>query len=1044
MHLKQGNLTMNYAARWNGTATRARRMLAALCLLLTGALAHAEDIDIYTSAGAGSSGAPNIMFLIDNSANWARASQRWPDNSGNQGEAELLAIQNVLAGMTSTAAINIGVAMYNQSGSTYGAYIRFGARDMSVASNRTKLSNILGGIRGNINSPNEKVAQNSGEAAGLYELYKYYRNSTVFRGGLSTSPNLDISGNTGVSTPYTAVGQGLSTQHAVSGSTYYSPVSSSTCGRSYVIMIANNANGTYPAGDQSYEGVSAGSGISGTSASWTDEWARFLYQQGISVYVLDAYNAQNNAAYSSVLRSAATNAAGKYFQVGNQTAIEMALKEILAEIQSVNSAFAAASLPISSTNRGESLNQVFIGMFRPDPNGAPRWNGNLKRFKAIKDGTAIVLGDAIDRRADSLQTGFISDCAASFWTTDSGNYWEDVPINPVPSSACVAFPTVAGITGSKWSDLPDGPTVEKGGVAEILRKGNNPPTTNTSPTWASNRTIYTLASTASTSLTPFSTATSGLSSTMVNWVRGSEDASASLEKLSNTSASTRPSIHGDVVNSRPLPVDYGGTTGVTVYYGANDGMFRAVDANTGRERWAFMAPESISKLQRLHDNSPLINYPSVDPTIVPTPVAKDYFFDGSTALYQNADNTNVWVFTTMRRGGRMIYGFDVSNPASPSLKWRVGCPNLTNDTNCTTGFAGIGQTWSTPSIAFLKGHSTSIPVLIVGGGYSSCEDSNASSPTCSGRKGSAMFVINADTGALIKSFTTEGSVPADVSLVDANGDGSVDHAYVVDTAGNIYRADFSTTAGVPAASAAWAMRKVAYTSGRKFLFRPAVARSGTKVYVAVGSGDRQHPLATHYPYTDPITNRFYVYLDDLTVTASSGAAAIALDTDTNMRDYSTAPGCSASGVTVDSGLRGWFRGLDGGRGEQVVSSAAIFNGLVTFNTHRATPPSSASCTNSLGEARGYALNLFNAGGAIGATSGNCGGSTSALFVGGGLVSSPFVSNVVIDGTAEAVLSGGINISGAPTSAVNLQRLTSSSNLKRTRRIVYWKSNLAND
>ncbi len=198
-------------------------------MLLTAAFAHAEDIDIYTSAGAGSSGAPNIMFLIDNSANWARASQRWPDNSGNQGEAELLAIQNVLAGMTSTAAVNIGVAMYNQVGSTYGGYIRFGARDMSVASNRTKLSNILGGIRGNINSPNEKVAQNTGEAPALYELYKYFRNSTVFRGGLASSPNLDIAGNAGASTPYTAVGQGLATQHAVSGSTYYSPVSSSTC-----------------------------------------------------------------------------------------------------------------------------------------------------------------------------------------------------------------------------------------------------------------------------------------------------------------------------------------------------------------------------------------------------------------------------------------------------------------------------------------------------------------------------------------------------------------------------------------------------------------------------------------------------------------------------------------------------------------------------------------------------------------------------------------------------------------------------------------------
>lgn len=1015
-------------------------------LLIAGTQARAEDIDIYTSAGAGSSGAPNIVFLLDNSANWSRASQRWPDNSGNQGEAELLAIQNVLAGMTSTAAINIGLAMYNQVGSTYGGYLRFGARDMSVAANRTKLSNILGGIRANINSPNEKVAQNSGEAPALYELYKYFRNSPVYLGGLSSSPNLDTAGNAGASTPYTAVGQGYSTEHAVAGGSYYSPVTSSTCGRSYVVLIANNANGTYPAGAQSYEGVSAGGAIAGTSASWTDEWARFLYQSGVSVYVLDAYNAQNNAAYSNVLKSAANNAAGKYFKVGNQAQIENALKEILAEIQSVNSAFAAASLPISSTNRGESLNQVFIGMFRPDPSGAPRWNGNLKRFKAIKDGTAIVLGDALDRRADSLQSGFINDCAASFWTTDSGNYWEDVPSNPVPSSSCVNFPTVAGLTGSKWSDLPDGPTVEKGGVAEVLRKGNNPPSTNTSPTWASNRTIYTLLSTATTALTPFSTTSSGLSATMVNWVKGLEDTSGTLEKSSGTSSTTRPSIHGDVVNSRPLPVDYGGSTGVTVFYGSNDGMFRAVDANSGRERWAFLAPEAMSRLQRLHDNAPLINYPSVDPTITPTPVAKDYFFDGSSSLYQNADNSRVWVYTTMRRGGRMIYGFDVSTPDSPTLKWRVGCPNLTNDTNCTTGFSGIGQTWSTPNVAFLKGESTTTPMLIVGGGYSGCEDTNSASPTCSGRKGSAVYVINADTGALVKSFNTEGSVPADIAFVDANQDGSVDHAYVVDTAGNIYRIDFSTSAGVPAASSAWAMRKVAYTSGagRKFLFRAAVARTGTKVYVAVGSGDRQHPLATHYPYSSPISNRFYVYLDDLTVAASAAAAATNLDTDAGMTDYTTPPTCTTEGATVSSGMKGWYRGMDGGRGEQVVSSAAIFNGIVTYNSHRATPPAEATCSNSLGEARGYAVNLFNGGGVIGSASGNCGGSTSAVFAGGGMVSSPFVSNVVIDGTSEAVLSGGINITGAPTSAVNLQRITSGGTLKKSRRIIYWKSNQANN
>ena len=39
---------------------------------------------------------------------------------------------------------------------------------------------------------------------------------------------------------------------------------------------------------------------------------------------------------------------------------------------------------------------------------------------------------------------------------------------------------------------------------------------------------------------------------------------------------------------------------------------------------------------------------------------KDYFFDGSFGIYQNLDNSKVWIFPSMRRGGRMLYGFDVT------------------------------------------------------------------------------------------------------------------------------------------------------------------------------------------------------------------------------------------------------------------------------------------------------------------------------------------------------------------------------------------------
>ena len=65
-------------------------------------------------------------------------------------------------------------------------------------------------------------------------------------------------------------------------------------------------------------------------------------------------------------------------------------------------------------------------------------------------------------------------------------------------------------------------------------------------------------------------------------------------------------------------------------------------------------------------NTPLVSYPGVNDT--PTPTPKDYFFDGSIGLYQNANNSKVWIYPTMRRGGRMIYALDVSDPANPVLQ----------------------------------------------------------------------------------------------------------------------------------------------------------------------------------------------------------------------------------------------------------------------------------------------------------------------------------------------------------------------------------------
>src|SRR2546430_13147275 len=171
--------------------------------------------------------------------------------------------------------------------------------------------------------------------------------------------------------------------------------------------------------------------------TWPDEWTYFLRTNGVVVpagnnngavvtYVLDAYSAQQNVGYSNSLMNAAKVGGGKYFQVGSQTDIANALGMILAEIQAVNSTFASASLPVNTTNRTQDKNQVFIPMFRPDSQDSPLWMGNLKQYQLISLAGSIDLGDNSTTPINAVNplTGFVTPCAQSFWTTDSGTYWQ--------------------------------------------------------------------------------------------------------------------------------------------------------------------------------------------------------------------------------------------------------------------------------------------------------------------------------------------------------------------------------------------------------------------------------------------------------------------------------------------------------------------------------------------------------------------------------------------------------------------------------------------
>lgn len=823
---------------------------------------------------------------------------------------------------------------------------------------------------------------------------------------------------------------------------------------------AGGATNTYQVTGQttSIEATPTGSFSDPSGGPWAvDEWARCLRTRGVplpggtdsdrsqvSTYTVDVFNAQQNDNFSALLFNTARVGGGKYYQARNEDQITAALVDIFGEIQSVNTAFASASLPVNATNRAQSENQVYIGLFRPDRTKKPRWFGNLKRYQLILDnGITVELGDSRGRNAINNETGFISDCAASYWTQESGSYWLDsIADDPDAASQCP-------FAADAHSDFPDGPTVEKGGAAQVIRESNRDAGPDVNGDYSVVRNMFTRSG---SSLASISAGALGVTTAQLNYFMGADTGLNPVdEDVDGVTLETRASIHGDVIHSRPQAINYGENGGVVVYYGANDGAFRAVRGDDGKELWSFIAPEHATLLPRLFANSPNV-------TLSGGTFGKPYFFDGSTGVYQVLSSNRTYIYPTMRRGGRAIYAFDVSSPnADPTLLGRVGCDTQTTDLFCTSGFTDIGQTWSTPKAATVR-HTggVKVPYLFFGGGYDTCEDANTGEPDCADSKGAGIYVMDVTLNTLVRHFDLndealnpgggERGVASDVVFTDVNGDGTADHVYAATTGGALYRISFinNDVNRLPYDDPSqWTIHKLAETTGggRKFLFNPFVLSTSSGTFIGIGSGDREHPLATHYPTTEDVVNRFYVVrdaFDDVTVD---------LDDTSVMVDYTIDPGCDEqSRITRSGDRRGWFVDLTAnGPGEQVVTSPVVVAGAVFFSTNRPGSIDENSCTNNLGEARGYVLGLLNASGAI-SVDGTCGGDRFSDFGSGGLPPSPVVARVPIttdEGTViKTVIIGGAEKDGTVSAIVGAQDLRP--DVRSNRRPIAWSRNQDTD
>src|SRR5438105_1349679 len=423
-----------------------------------------DDTDIFLANPAITAERPNVLIFVDNTANWSTPF-----------DTEKAALVSVVNSLTDN--FNVGTMMFVETGNPNdnvdGAYVRFGIRQMTTTN-----KSALAGMVNALDKTGDK-GNNATMSLAMLEIYRYFAGVASYSG--YGKAKRDYAGNT----TYNAAAANLPGNPFTSATsaTYVSPITN-PCQKNVVIVISNG-----PFGDNSSSLGIAQSDLAGLVGKnppdtitlspngeqgiWADEYAKFFANsdcnptidgvQKITTYTLDVLPKASGQgpSHTAMLQSMATNGKGKYFAITDTSTSDQmvnALKAIFQEVQAVNTVFASTTLPVSVNVRGTNLNQVYIGVFRPDSNKSPRWLGNLKLYKLGVDSATqtLFLADAAGRVASNSSTGFISSSSLSYWTSSS-SFWG------------FRAPGYATTDVGKQSDSPDGDLVEKGAAAERLR-----------------------------------------------------------------------------------------------------------------------------------------------------------------------------------------------------------------------------------------------------------------------------------------------------------------------------------------------------------------------------------------------------------------------------------------------------------------------------------------------------------------------------------------------------------------------------------------------
>jgi type IV pilus assembly protein PilY1 len=690
---------------------------------------------------------------------------------------------------------------------------------------------------------------------------------------------------------------------------------------------------------------------------------------------------------------------------------------IWGEILSVSTTFVAASVPVNVFDRANSVDNIYFAIFEAEKE--VRWNGNVKKLKLVTVNDPD--SDSYDPNSPSFDMisqnsnppssaisqsdGRINANALTFWTDPAGA--DVVAVDPDPLSFEVSGKDGRSVTrGGSGQQITGYLTDSVGehngatGARQVFTQDPALATTNKLLALDARSDAASVSAMLALSgyLDPGLNLIPADERTLIGWIRGLEDV---------VSGASRSWLMSDPMHSRPLVINYGISGGnyteenpdIRLFFGTNDGVMHVLrnteddGSESGEEVFAFVPLELLEMQSTLRNNG--------QQSIEPHPYGLDgeavsYVVDadGDGSIVSGAgSNDSVWIYIGMRRGGKALYAFDMTNPDAPAFKWKI--------TNDMADYRQLGMTFSRPFATEidLDGNGIETPVLIFAGGYNGGWKDDGTSDRIGkdivGNRtaddvGNAIYVVDADTGSLIWKAVGPGaddalsdtaaslfrhdemqhSIPSNISVTDTDGNGMVDRGYVGDTGGNVWRIELVEAAtdvddNVTGGPKDWYVTRLASLATTpspdpaigdiRFFHAPDFAQTkdadGDYDAVIIASGNRADPL-------DPVTENYLYMIKDREVYTKSGL----VDRDIPPSDLTDITDLCISGLETDCLAadlgKGWKLKLETA-GEKGLSKPVTANGLIFLTAYSPFGGAENECGPSEGSGNGYVVSLKN-------------------------------------------------------------------------------------